>query len=148
MKQRYDLPQLPLVAETIIAILETRSQENTTAVVVGLTGELGTGKTTLVQAIARVLGVKEVLVSPTFVVAKFYEVIHPLFDTLVHMDAYRIESLDELVPLGWETLMQHPRTLVIVEWPDRISSALPKDTIHYQLVHDGQHRIISNEKIN
>lgn len=111
------------------------------ATVLALQGDLGAGKTTLTKHLAKLLGVAETVVSPTFVIAKFYETAID-FDQLVHIDAYRIESLDELGPLGWEALLQQPKTLVIVEWPEKIMDALPAEKIHFAITHEGEQRRI------
>jgi tRNA threonylcarbamoyladenosine biosynthesis protein TsaE len=128
------------------AILSTIATSDTGATVLALQGDLGAGKTTLTKALAQQLGVAETVVSPTFVIAKYYDTANgdfdPLFDTLVHMDAYRIESLDELGPLGWDALLQRPKTLVIVEWPEKINGALPDNHHHFVITHDGEQRII------
>jgi tRNA threonylcarbamoyl adenosine modification protein YjeE len=112
------------------------------ATVLGLSGDLGAGKTTLTQSLATALGVQETVVSPTFVIAKYYPTAHADWDTLVHMDAYRIDDLAELAPLGWDALCATPRTLVIVEWPERIAQALPASTIRFHIDHEGEARRI------
>jgi tRNA threonylcarbamoyladenosine biosynthesis protein TsaE len=63
-----------------------------TALVVGLYGDLGSGKTTFVQDIAKIFGIKEFVTSPTFVIEKIYNVNHPSFKKIIHIDAYRIDS--------------------------------------------------------
>ncbi|MFM2423854.1 MAG: hypothetical protein RLZZ70_241 [Candidatus Parcubacteria bacterium] len=100
---------------------ETSGKE---AVIVTLSGDLGAGKTALVKALGGALGVKEVIVSPTFVVLKTYETLHPHFTHLVHMDAYRIESTSELAPLHFLEYTHEPNTLVCIEWPECIPDAL------------------------
>jgi len=114
------------------------------ATVLGLTGEMGAGKTTLAQAIARSLGVADTVVSPTFVIAKFYEATKGSFKALVHIDAYRIDSLDELGPIGFEDILAQPETLVIIEWPERIDAALPDQAVRLQIDHDEDKRTIHN----
>lgn len=89
-----------------------------------LAGELGAGKTTLTQAIARGLGVPEPVVSPTFVLMNEYEGGRlPLY----HFDLYRLEGSDlrELDPaLYWEGL-EVPPGLVVIEWPERLGANGP-----------------------
>jgi len=94
------------------------------ATILTLSGDLGAGKTTLVQALARTLGIIEVVTSPTFVVMKSYETTNEIFTTLVHIDAYRIDDVSELVPLNFDQVLNLPRTLVCIEWPERIESVL------------------------
>ena len=73
-----------------------------------LTGALGAGKTTLTQAIARELGITERLVSPTFVIMKLYQIKDSRFKHLIHIDAYRLNSCDELLKLGWNDIIADP----------------------------------------
>lgn len=114
------------VTELLSTIESSHSSNGST--VVTLTGDLGAGKTTLVQALARELGVTEVVTSPTFVVMKVYETEHQTFTRLVHIDAYRIEDVSELVPLRLNEMLATPNTLMCIEWAERILIALPEQT--------------------
>lgn len=142
MDERYDRTQTADIAAAILGGISVSEG----ATVIGLSGELGAGKTALAQELANMVGVAETVVSPTFVVAKFYEATHPVFDMLVHMDVYRIESIDELAPLGFETLLARPKTLLVIEWPERIKDALPLQMNHYRITHHGDERHITYEK--
>lgn len=114
------------------------------ATIIGLVGDLGTGKTTLTQAIARTLGITETVVSPTFMIAKFYPTssAYP-WRQLVHVDAYRIDEEKELDPLGWDTLLQTSETLIVVEWPERIKGRLPLQTTFFTITHEPNARRIT-----
>jgi tRNA threonylcarbamoyladenosine biosynthesis protein TsaE len=105
---------------------------------IGLSGELGAGKTALTQALAKILRVKEHVTSPTFVIAKSYPASHPRFKTLIHIDAYRIESKKELEHIGWEEMLTKPETLIVVEWPERIEDALPTGMLRATLTITGE----------
>ncbi len=142
MNEYYDPTEISRIAQMIVSDLATKEG----ATVIGLTGDLGAGKTTLTQEIARLMGISETVVSPTFVIAKFYDANHPGFDMLAHMDAYRIESLDELASLGFESLLARPKTVLVVEWPERIKDALPHDIAQYHISHEGAGRRITYEK--
>lgn len=98
--------------------------------VLALHGELGAGKTTFTQSLARVLGVQELVTSPTFVIMRQYPVVHPKFSQLVHIDAYRIESDAELAPLHFDELLRDPHNLICIEWAGKIEAALPPDALH------------------
>ena len=99
------------------------------AVVVGLYGELGSGKTTFVQRVARALGVPQPVTSPTFVIQKVYKLKNQAFDHLIHIDTYRLESSDELLHLGWSELIEDPKNLIFVEWADRVEDILPGNIV-------------------
>jgi tRNA threonylcarbamoyladenosine biosynthesis protein TsaE len=147
MEATYTEADTQAIAELVLAELVSF---NTGATILALQGDLGAGKTTLTKAIAELLGVTETVVSPTFVIAKYYDIgeLQPGetsatgFERLVHIDAYRIEDLNELGPLGWEHLLKNPRTLVIVEWPEKIADALPDNKQHFIITHSGEQRTI------
>jgi tRNA threonylcarbamoyladenosine biosynthesis protein TsaE len=107
-------------ANDFVRALPSKRAEH--AFVVGLRGNLGAGKTTLVQAIARALGVKEGVTSPTFVIAQTYKTTHPVFTQLVHMDAYRLEG-EEKDTIGFTAYTRDPNNIIFVEWPE----CLPRD---------------------
>ena len=105
------------------------------ATVVGLYGDLGAGKTTLTQMIAKSFGVSDTVTSPTFVIMKIYELKHLVdssqhlgkkFDHLVHIDAYRLESGEELLHLGWKEIISDPKNLILIEWPERVADIMPE----------------------
>lgn len=110
----------------IISILTKAATITKTAAIITLTGDLGAGKTTFTQQLASHLGVTETVVSPTFGIMKGYELSnHAHFDQLIHIDAYRIETIDEVRPLRFEELFKTPRTLICLEWPENIAAILP-----------------------
>ncbi len=108
-----------------------------TATVVSLSGELGAGKTTFVQALAKELGVNEVVTSPTFTIMKGY-ITNPAsgYLRLIHMDAYRIDDLNELKPLGFAEIINEPQTIVCIEWAENIKPALPEDVLAVVIKHN------------
>ena len=113
----------------LAAVTRTRHAEG--AVVVGLSGDLGAGKTTFSQAVARALSITETVTSPTFVIEKIY-VIQPAkngFSRLVHIDAYRLESPTELTKLGFAFILADSGNLVLIEWPERLGTLLPSPAI-------------------
>ncbi|HYD93009.1 MAG TPA: tRNA (adenosine(37)-N6)-threonylcarbamoyltransferase complex ATPase subunit type 1 TsaE [Candidatus Paceibacterota bacterium] len=97
------------------------------ATLITLSGDLGAGKTSFTQGIARAFGVTEHVTSPTFVLEKIYQLPEPVrgFTHLVHIDAYRLKNGEELNALGFSQLMQEPANLVLMEWPERVDGALP-----------------------
>ena len=96
--------------------------------VVALTGELGAGKTCFTQGLARGLGVAERAVSPTFVLINEYRGRLPVH----HVDAYRTESLTELLDLGLDELFSGDG-VTIVEWADKLLPLLPAHTVHVHI---------------
>ncbi len=95
------------------------------ALVVGLYGDLGSGKTTFTQSIAKLFGIKEDITSPTFVIEKIYGIDHAKFTNLVHIDAYRLDSAKELLVLDWERTIGNPKNIIFIEWPERVAEILP-----------------------
>jgi tRNA threonylcarbamoyladenosine biosynthesis protein TsaE len=96
--------------------------------VVALTGELGAGKTCFAQGLARGLGVARRAVSPTFVLVNEYRGRVPVH----HVDAYRTESLAELLDLGLEEMVAGDG-VTIVEWADKLLALLPPHTVHVHI---------------
>jgi len=103
------------------------------ALVVGLEGELGAGKTTFVQAIARELGIRESVTSPTFVIEKIYAVQREPFSFFIHIDAYRLASCDEMRHIGWDEIKNDPKNVVCIEWADRVRACLPETCVWVNL---------------
>ncbi len=94
-----------------------------------LRGDLGSGKTTWTQGLAKGLGVIEDVTSPTFVILSEYTSGRmPLY----HMDAYRLEKPEEAYDLGFDELLCHDGVLVI-EWPEQIEPLLPDDYLEILL---------------
>jgi tRNA threonylcarbamoyladenosine biosynthesis protein TsaE len=100
--------------------------KNKNACIVSLYGELGTGKTTFSQFVAKNLGVKRKVNSPTFVIMKRYNLKHKNFKNLFHLDAYRLKNHKELLVLGWEEIISKPDNLILIEWPENVIKAIPK----------------------
>lgn len=95
---------------------------------IGLIGELGSGKTTFVQGLARGLGVKKRIISPTFVFIRPYR-LSPQPGVLYHVDLYRIESLDGVKSLGLEETWSDSKNITVIEWAEKIEKILPKRAI-------------------
>lgn len=99
--------------------------------VVTLAGDLGAGKTTLVQAICRGAGVREPVTSPTFALVHEYAGgVTPVY----HLDLYRLRDPRELLGLGWDEIVS-AHAIVLVEWPERAGDALPPDAVRLTLSH-------------
>ena len=99
--------------------------------VVTFSGELGAGKTTLVQAICEGYGVTTEVTSPTF--ALVHEYAAPR-SSVQHLDLYRLDSPAQLDALGWDEIVFGP-DLVLIEWPERASDRLPAGHVTLSLQH-------------
>ncbi len=135
--------ELKGVAGELLGLWKQSNDRDTQAMVVALSGDLGAGKTTFIQQLAQILGIEETVTSPTFVIMKSYETTDEVFETLVHMDAYRIEDDSELAPLNFSAILEQPKTLVCIEWAERISAFLPPQTIKMDLesLPHGKHQV-------
>ena len=113
------------------------------ATLVGLSGELGSGKTTFVKGVARAFGVTQTVTSPTFVIEKIYKLERQPFEYLVHTDAYRLESGEELSALGFNDLLSDPGNIILIEWPEHVRSVLPPDikVLHFVFINDSTRAI-------
>lgn len=131
-------------------LVSAKSFGEATATVVGLYGELGSGKTTFMKYLAQALGVRETIQSPTFVIMKKYDLavkpentkfskaaervslvenfVFSGFQKLIHIDAYRIEKPEEMLNLGWQEIIEDSKNLICIEWPERISEIMPPHT--------------------
>lgn len=112
------------------AFVEALMPESRHATLVTLSGELGAGKTTFAQAIARTLGVEGSVTSPTFVIQKVYVLPEGRFARLIHIDAYRLKELKELNAIGFGELMSKPENLVLLEWPERVPGVLDLSSLN------------------
>lgn len=120
---------------------------------VALFGELGSGKTTFVKGLAKGLGIKDLITSPTFVFMKEYSS-NLKFKTclagrqvnnlkLLHIDCYRLESADDAISLGITEYFNNKIYILAIEWAEKIKKILPKNIIQIQFRHDSK----NNRKI-
>jgi len=131
-----------------------------TAFVVGLKGELGGGKTCFLQGFAKGLGVKEKILSPTFVILKKFEITKLKnqkskckmtnqnvkilkYQNFYHFDCYRIKDSKEILDLGFQEIISNPKNIIAIEWPEKIKDVLPKNTdwIEFEFINDGKREI-------
>lgn len=97
--------------------------------VICLDGDLGVGKTSLTQFIAKEFGVKEYIVSPTFTIIKEYNGKFPFY----HMDVYRIESEDDMYDLGYDEYI-YSEGVTIIEWSHLIEGILPEERVNIEII--------------
>lgn len=126
------LAELPEYVRNVRAMLKLLPAKSA-ATTVWLIGDLGAGKTTFVQNLAREMEISEDVQSPTYVLMKSYGVPNNRtqfgslrrFNRLVHIDAYRLEDAKQFAALKSEEFLNDPATLVLIEWPEKVAGALP-----------------------
>jgi len=106
------------------AIGEELAQKLRGGDVLAFTGSLGMGKTAFTRGLARGLGCRGRVTSPTFTIVNEYEGRTPLF----HFDMYRLGSSDELFDIGWDDYLTR-NGVCAVEWSEQAAGALPEDAI-------------------
>ncbi|MHB1330612.1 MAG: tRNA (adenosine(37)-N6)-threonylcarbamoyltransferase complex ATPase subunit type 1 TsaE [Minisyncoccota bacterium] len=119
------------IAEEFVGMLK-RGEE---ATVIALIGDLGSGKTSFSQFVGEALGVHDPIQSPTFLIEKIYELKRAEWEHMIHIDAYRLESEQELLDLGWKNIISRPENIILVEWADKVMSILPPHAYHIVLTH-------------
>lgn len=113
-----------------------------------LEGDLGGGKTTFTKGVAKGLGVKEEITSPTFTLMKIYQTPrtsnHKLRTILYHFDFYRIDSPEDMVGYELQEALEDSNGIVIVEWAEKIEASLPKEklVVKFRYVDDNSREII------
>jgi len=143
MKRIVDEHEWQEIAEGLLDFAVEKKSE-TNATIITLSGTLGAGKTTFTKALAKVLGIKSRVSSPTFILMKFFVLPkRALWKQLIHIDAYRLEKPEEMVALGWEAYAKNPDNLIVIEWPEQIKKLLPKGVISVKLAYVGNRRSIS-----
>ncbi len=139
------------------------------ALVIGLEGELGSGKTTFIQGMAKGLGLKEPMTSPTFVIMRRYQIPLSLrggrqrrptkqsrkitrglprpdlmsglaMTSFFHIDCYRINQPKDLLDLDFKEILSHPRNIVVIEWAEKVKKILPANTLWIRFEHLGENK--------
>jgi tRNA threonylcarbamoyladenosine biosynthesis protein TsaE len=128
------------IDKAALAFLEWRGDRR----VFALHGEMGAGKTTLVQAVCRAMGVKDAMSSPTYALVNHYEA--PGFGPVLHMDLYRLADAEEGRDAGIEEQL-HSGAFCFVEWPLRAPELLPDDAAYLRLevLEDGRRRLVASD---
>lgn len=128
-----NLDELPEVAKWVIDVIGKNK-------IIGLSGNLGAGKTTLVKEIVKQLGSEDTVQSPTFSLVNEYNSPN---GKIYHIDAYRINHIEEALRIGLEDLFYEGK-YCFIEWCENISPLLPSEMINFDIqVLDGNKRIIS-----
>jgi tRNA threonylcarbamoyladenosine biosynthesis protein TsaE len=140
------------IGQGLAAICLKAGKNRNSALVIGLRGDLGGGKTNFSKGFAKGLGVKGTISSPTFVIQKTYELkskteknktkkerpedhsIRKFF----HIDAYRVANEKEMETIGFSKTVRDPLNIIVVEWVENILGMVPKDTIIVSFEHAGR----------
>ncbi len=126
-----------------------RKRDSCGAFVLGLEGDLGGGKTTFLQGFAKGLGIKERILSPTFVILKRYKIRNTRYEiqNFYQIDCYRILKTKEILNLGLEGILSNPQNIVAIEWAEKIKTLLPRETIwlKFRFVNDNKRRILISQ---
>lgn len=105
------------------------------ALIIGLSGELGSGKTTFSQGFAHGLGLKRQVTSPTFLIIRNYELRSKNYEKFYHIDCYRLKNAKELLALGFKEISANPKNIVLIEWADKIKRLILKNSIWINFKH-------------
>ena len=124
------------------------------ALIIGLEGDLGGGKTTFLQGFAKGLGIKEKILSPTFVIMKRFKIRKNScpnsckFASFYHIDCYRIQKSKEILNLGFKEIISNPKNIVAIEWSDHVRKIIPEDSliIKFELANKNKRKIVINKK--
>ena len=133
MEREIKEENLKQIAKEIIDKISLIKKNKASLVV--LSGELGAGKTALSKEIAKYLGIKEKIISPTFVIMKIYKTKDKNFKKLIHIDAYRLNKDSELAILGWEEIMKDKNNIVLVEWPLNVPLCTASPLCSIEIIH-------------
>lgn len=115
--------------------------------IVALHGDLGSGKTTFTQGVAKGLGLHQSIVSPTFILMREYSIDKQALQTLYHIDLYRTENERDAKGLGIEDVFADKSGVVLIEWPEKMGELVPKNAIHIYFTYvDENQRSIAIER--
>ena len=145
-----NLDQLTGVADELLSLITTTTHPNK-ATIVCLSGDLGAGKTTFTKVFAEKIGLESNISSPTFVIERAYPINFNTFKTFIHIDAYRMESENEIVHLGWNEIINNQENLIFIEWPEKVSAVIPEHSIYIVFAHgktENERTITINETYN
>lgn len=126
----------------VVQLLQYAGERKTFA----LSGEVGAGKTTFIQAFCRRFGIEEPVTSPTFSLVNEYEYRDPQSGEpalIYHLDLYRLEDIEEALNIGIEEILYRD-AYVLIEWPELIEPLLPEDTvrINIEIVRNSRRKIL------
>ncbi len=126
-----------------VKILKKKNDE---ALVIALTGDLGGGKTTFLKGLARGLGIKETVLSPTFIIFRRYDIDKVNFNRFYHFDCYRINGSDDILTLGFKNIISDSGNVIAIEWSERIEDILPENhlKVRFEFIDEETRKISFN----
>ncbi len=106
--------------------------------IIALYGELGSGKTTFTQELAKKLGITKRVLSPTYILMRQYQIKnHPAYNSMTHLDLYRLSSTQDLKSIDLEELAANPKNLVVIEWAEKAARDLPPHlAVHFKIINE------------
>jgi len=121
-----------------------KNRQNKKAQILALCGDLGAGKTTFLRGFAKGLGIKERVLSPTFVIFKKFKIQDSFFNLFYHVDCYRLKDSKDLLGLGFEEFSSNSKNIIAIEWAEIVEDILPENkiSIHFEFK-DEKRRIIT-----
>lgn len=135
----YDEHQLDAAVEQLYVLLDQCS-------VMTFTGPLGAGKTTLVKALLKKCGIKDVITSPTFTYVNVYE--NKQGQTFYHFDCYRIKTMEDFTVAGFDEYLYQPNSWCFIEWPEIIMPLLTHKVVHIKLDYCDDKRVMNSQVIH
>jgi tRNA threonylcarbamoyladenosine biosynthesis protein TsaE len=129
----HTLDDLAFVAKEVLLQLEDKK-------VVAFNAEMGAGKTTLINAMLRAMGIQDPDGSPTYSIVNVYD--SPYYGAVYHFDVYRLESIEEALEIGLEEML-YSGGYCLIEWADKITPLLPDDTVEISIsVNENGERLV------
>jgi len=122
----HSVDELNIAAE---ALIESMQESN----VFAFFGAMGAGKTTFIKSICKMLGVENVVNSPTFAIINEY--VRPNGEPIFHFDFYRLNSLQESIDIGYQEYIESGH-LCLMEWPEKIENLLPDNCVYVYIQSD------------
>lgn len=122
MKIKFSLDKIDEIAKKVL--------QNSRTKIIVFSGQMGSGKTTLISSISKILGSNSTVSSPTFSIVNEYELPN---DKIYHFDFYRIKNYTEALDIGFEEYLKSD-SWNFIEWPEKIYPLLPKGIIHLKLI--------------
>tara|TARA_B100001027_G_scaffold216960_1_gene195548 strand:- start:2415 stop:2822 length:408 start_codon:yes stop_codon:yes gene_type:complete len=122
MKIKFSLDKIDEIAKKVL--------QNSRTKIIIFSGQMGSGKTTLISSISKILGSNSTVSSPTFSIINEYELPN---DKIYHFDFYRIKNYTEALDIGFEEYLKSD-SWNFIEWPEKIYPLLPKEIIHLKLI--------------